>query len=169
MFCMTTYIMFSLTISFFLLLPLMNHPLSLGLCIMFLSLSSCFLIGLLSHSWFGFILFLIFVGGMLVMFIYVSALSPNVYFKGMNLPFVMVILVLFMLFNFIELFFLDTLSVTDVFVENFSFMKSLNGEKVVVPAYICIMIGLGVILLLNLLAVVKICYYQHGPLRKHFN
>nr|DBA44286.1 TPA_asm: NADH dehydrogenase subunit 6 [Melanodrymia brightae] len=169
MFCMTTYIMFSLTISFFLLLPMMSHPLSLGLCIMFLSLSSCLLIGLLSHCWFGLILFLIFVGGMLVMFIYVSALSPNVYFKGMNLLFIMSVLVLLTLLSFIELFFLDTLLVTDMFIESFSFMKSLNGEKVVVPAYISIMLGLGVILLLNLLAVVKICYYQHGPLRKHLN
>jgi hypothetical protein len=36
------------------------------------------------------------------------------------------------------------------------------------PSRVSIMVGLGVILLLNLLVIVKICYYQQGPLRQHF-
>nr|DBA44234.1 TPA_asm: NADH dehydrogenase subunit 6 [Cyathermia naticoides] len=165
---MTSYIVFSLALSFFFVLPTMMHPLSVGLCIMLCSLVSCFLVGLLNYSWFGFILFLIFVGGLLVMFAYVSALSPNVYFSGMNLIFGFFILWTLVTFIFLNLFFSDSLLTSDLFSQSFSFGKSSLGEKLVSSSCVSVMIGLGVVLLLNLLAVVKICYYQQGPLREHF-
>nr|UWT52306.1 NADH dehydrogenase subunit 6 [Neomphalidae sp. Hatoma] len=165
---MTSYITFSLAISFFIILPIMMHPLSLGLCILLCSLVSCFLVGLLSHSWFGFILFLIFVGGLLVMFAYVSALSPNVYFSSKNLIFFFFILWGFVMLSFAGLFFSETLATSDLMETSFSFYNSSMGEKLMSPSCISVMIGLGAILLLNLLAVVKICYYQQGPLREHF-
>nr|UGY86774.1 NADH dehydrogenase subunit 6 [Lamellomphalus manusensis] len=159
---------FSLALSFFFILPTMLHPLSIGLCIMLCSLTSCLLIGLLGHSWFGFILFLIFVGGLLVMFAYVAALSPNVYFSGGNLMFGFFILWASVTFFFSGLFFIDSLLSNDIFSLSFSFNKSYWGEKLISPSCVSIMVGLGIVLLLNLLAVVKICYYQQGPLREHF-
>nr|DBA44247.1 TPA_asm: NADH dehydrogenase subunit 6 [Symmetromphalus regularis] len=165
---MTSYIVFSLAISFFFILPIMMHPLSVGLCIMLCSLISCLLVGLLSHSWFGFILFLIFVGGLLVMFAYVAALSPNVYFSGSNLILGFSMLWMVVTLSFSKLFFIDSILSSDVFSLSFSFDKSSSGEKLISHSCISIMVGLGIILLLNLLAVVKICYYQQGPLREHF-
>nr|BAN70247.1 NADH dehydrogenase subunit 6 [Chrysomallon squamiferum] len=165
---MTSYVLFSLAMSFFLVFPIMMHPLSLGLCILLCSLSSCMLIGTLSYSWFGFVFFLIFVGGLLVMFAYVAALSPNVYFSGNNLFIYFVVLWAVLFFMYYSIFFLDFGILLDDLSAGFSFFNYSAGEKLVVPSHISIMVGLGIVLLLNLLAVVKICYYQRGPLRQHF-
>nr|DBA44315.1 TPA_asm: NADH dehydrogenase subunit 6 [Depressigyra globulus] len=160
--------LFSLSLSFFFMMPIMVHPLSLGLCIMFCSLVSCMLVGLLSCAWFGFILFLVFVGGLLVMFAYVSALSPNVYFSGGNLFFGGIMLWVITFFVFFWVIFSDSIVVMDSMIDEFEFNKPVMGSKFVVPSRISIMVGLGLVLLLNLLAVVKICYYQRGPLRQYF-
>nr|UYB79144.1 NADH dehydrogenase subunit 6 [Lirapex sp. ZZ-2022] len=164
---MTTYVFFSLAVSLFFIMPVMMHPLSLGLCILVCSLVSCLLISVLSCAWFGFILYLIFVGGLLVMFAYVSALSPNVFFGGSSLFAWMFVLWLVSCFVFFSLIFSDSIMMSDL-VSGFELNSPSMGEKFVVPSRISIMVGLGVILLLNLLAVVKICYYQQGPLREHF-
>nr|DBA44302.1 TPA_asm: NADH dehydrogenase subunit 6 [Peltospira operculata] len=165
---MTSYVLFSLSVSFFFIMPVMMHPLSLGLSIMLCSLSICLLIGALGSGWFGFILFLIFVGGLLVMFAYVSALTPNVFFHGMNLTYWFFLLWLIVAFVFSSVFFFDLVLVTDSLENGMSFFYSSMGEKLVVPSRVSILLGLGIILLLNLLAIVKICYYQQGPLRQHF-
>jgi len=167
-FWVTSYIVFSLAISFFFILPIIMHPLRVGLCIILCSLIRCLLVGLLRHSWFGFILFLIFVGGLLVIFAYVAALRPNVYFRGRNLILGFSILWIVVTLSFSKLFFIDRILRRDVFSLRFSFDKSSSGEKLISHSCISIMVGLGIILLLNLLAVVKICYYQQGPLREHF-
>nr|DBA44260.1 TPA_asm: NADH dehydrogenase subunit 6 [Pachydermia laevis] len=165
---MISYVLFSLGVSFFFMMPFMLHPLSLGLCIMFCSLVSCLLIGVVSHAWFGFILFLVFVGGLLVMFAYVSALSPNVYFSGMGLFIGGIMMWVLSFFFFFSVWFSDTIVVKDLLLNEFELSESSMGEKFTIPSRISIMVGLGIILLLNLLAVVKICYYQQGPLRQHF-
>nr|YP_010272278.1 NADH dehydrogenase subunit 6 [Gigantopelta aegis]UFK31937.1 NADH dehydrogenase subunit 6 [Gigantopelta aegis]UKE79905.1 NADH dehydrogenase subunit 6 [Gigantopelta aegis] len=165
---MTTYILFSLALSLFFIMPTMTHPLSLGLSILFCSLASCLLVGALSYAWFGFILFLIFVGGLLVMFAYVSALSPNVYFSGKNLTTGFFTLWTITGISFFFLFFSDTVFLSDMLETSFTVSNSSMGENLVIPSRVSIMVGLGIVLLLNLLAVVKICYYQQGPLRQHF-
>nr|DBA44273.1 TPA_asm: NADH dehydrogenase subunit 6 [Peltospira delicata] len=165
---MTSYILFSLSVSLFFIMPIMLHPLSLGLCILFCSLSVCLLIGVLSYGWFGFILFLIFVGGLLVMFAYVSALTPNVYFHSMSPVFWMLILWVISMLVFFPIFFFETVPVEISLSDVYSFFSSKMGEKIVIPSRVSIMLGLGVVLLLNLLAIVKICYYQQGPLRQHY-
>jgi hypothetical protein len=102
------------------------------------------------------------------MFAYVSALRPNVYFKGTNLIFGFLILWACIMFGFSNLFFSDLTIVNDSFFLRLRFKTSSIGEKFISPACVSIIVSLGVILLLNLLAVVKICYYQQGPLREHF-
>nr|ARI50089.1 NADH dehydrogenase subunit 6 [Cittarium pica] len=165
---MSLLVMSSLCFSFLLLMPSMMQPLSLGLCIMVFSALSCVLLGLVSSSWYAYILFLVYVGGLLVMFAYVSALAPNNFFSSTKSIFSGVgffLLILGMLW---------ALSVPDISFLSSSSMLSTNkliassGSVIVSPSSISVMIVLGVILLINLLAVVKVCYYQQGPLRSHF-
>lgn len=52
-------------------------PLPLGVLLLLLTLFASLLIASFTLSWFGFILFLIYVGGLLVMFAYFTALCPN--------------------------------------------------------------------------------------------
>nr|YP_010998251.1 NADH dehydrogenase subunit 6 [Hua aristarchorum]WPM86408.1 NADH dehydrogenase subunit 6 [Hua aristarchorum] len=165
---MSMSIILSLVLCSVFLFPLMAQPLSLGLSIMLSTMLMCVLIAAYLSSWYGYILFLIYVGGLLVMFVYVAALSPNTLFGGMG-PFLFLlstqVLMPFMIFNFI---FLDTndLSFLPGLREEMSSMKTL-GIQLVSPSLISVLVGLGVILLINLIVVVKICYYQWGTLRPY--
>nr|YP_009307981.1 NADH dehydrogenase subunit 6 [Menathais tuberosa]AOS50490.1 NADH dehydrogenase subunit 6 [Menathais tuberosa] len=162
---MTALIIFSMTFSCFLLLPFMSQPLSLGLVVMLCTLFMCVVSAITLSSWYGYILFLIYVGGLLVMFAYVAALSPNVLFGSgaplifFVLSFVVSLSVLYS-FNLIDLPSLSYISS----VSKFSFLKTY-GTEMVSPQMISILIGLAIILLINLIVVVKICYYTHASLR----
>nr|YP_009378635.1 NADH dehydrogenase subunit 6 [Pseudunio marocanus]ARH56119.1 NADH dehydrogenase subunit 6 [Pseudunio marocanus] len=70
------------------------HPLSLGLMVLLLAFISCTLIASAS-PWYAYMLFFIFIGGMLVMFAYIASLSPNTTFSINN----QLIPLIFMLFT----------------------------------------------------------------------
>nr|AAR13397.1 NADH dehydrogenase subunit 6 [Phoronis architecta] len=59
----------------------MTRPLSLGALIMLTSLALTVILGLTINSWWGLILFLVYVGALLVLFVYVMAMSPNCFFS----------------------------------------------------------------------------------------
>ena len=59
-------------------------PLALGLWVLILSISISFLTRLMYSSWFGFILFLIYIGGILVIFAYFVSIQPNQQFSLKN-------------------------------------------------------------------------------------
>nr|WEW73462.1 NADH dehydrogenase subunit 6 [Macrobrachium sp.] len=60
----------------------MSHPLAMGLTLIFQTVMICMTAGLLSKfMWFSYILFLIFLGATLVLFIYVASLASNEEFK----------------------------------------------------------------------------------------
>nr|ANS72692.1 NADH dehydrogenase subunit 6 [Neptunea arthritica] len=166
---MSALIIFSMTLSSFLMLPLMMQPLSLGLVIMISTLLMCFISAITLSSWYGYILFLIYVGGLLVMFAYVAALSPNVLFgKGTPLLFFFLLIIpMSIMFYFYPLIDLSSFSYLHIFSE-LKFLK-IYGIEMVSPQMISIFIGLAIILLINLIVVVKICYYQHASLRPFNN
>lgn len=162
---MSALIIFSITISSILILPLISQPLRLGLIIIISTLLICFTRAVTLSSWYGYILFLIYVGGLLVIFAYVAALAPNVLFGRINpiLIFIFLIVPLILIFYFHPLIDLSPIRYT----YNFAELKSLKiyGIEIVSPQIISILIGLVIILLINLIVVVKICYYQHASLR----
>nr|YP_009509795.1 NADH dehydrogenase subunit 6 [Buccinulum pertinax finlayi]AXF46411.1 NADH dehydrogenase subunit 6 [Buccinulum pertinax finlayi] len=162
---MSALIIFSMTLSSLLMLPLMVQPLSLGLIIMLSTLLMCFISAITLSSWYGYILFLIYVGGLLVMFAYVAALSPNVLFgKGTPMLFFSILIIpLALIFYSYPLIDLSSTSYLYIFSE-LKFLK-MYGIEMVSPQMISILIGLAIILLINLIVVVKICYYQHASLR----
>nr|YP_009509782.1 NADH dehydrogenase subunit 6 [Kelletia lischkei]AXF46398.1 NADH dehydrogenase subunit 6 [Kelletia lischkei] len=166
---MSALIVFSMTLSTLLMLPLMTQPLSLGLVIMMSTLFMCFISAITLSSWYGYILFLIYVGGLLVMFAYVAALSPNVLFgKGTPMLFFgLLVFPLAAIFYFYPLIDLSSIG----YLHDFSELKFLKvyGVEMVSPQMISILIGLAIILLINLIVVVKICYYQHASLRPFNN
>nr|YP_009582118.1 NADH dehydrogenase subunit 6 [Nassarius javanus]QBK82141.1 NADH dehydrogenase subunit 6 [Nassarius javanus] len=162
---MSALIVFSMALSSLLLLPLMMQPLSLGLVIMISTLLMCFISAMMLSSWYGYILFLIYVGGLLVMFAYVAALSPNVLFgKGTPMMFfLMMVLPVSIIFYFLPL--IDVSSIGYLSIFNDMKILKVYGIEMVAPQMISILIGLAIILLINLIVVVKICYYQQASLR----
>lgn len=162
---MTGLILTSIRISRVFIFPLMAQPLRLGLSIIVSSLLLCSLTALTISSWYAYILFLIYVGGLLVIFAYVAALSPNVLFAGAGslISFVLAFLVLRVLLYSWPLLDLRGLSYFSAFPVD----KRLKryGRQLISEGSALVLIRLGFILLINLVAVVKICYYQHASLR----
>nr|ATZ69764.1 NADH dehydrogenase subunit 6 [Conus ateralbus] len=162
---MSSLLIITLAFSTMLILPMMSQPLSLGLVIMISTLFMCMVSGMTISAWYGYILFLIYVGGLLVMFAYVAALSPNVLFGGLTPLFSLIIFfpILFMLFYFY--FFKDSSYLSFESSSSKLMYLKMYGVELISPYMISILIGLGVILLINLIVVAKICYYQQASLR----
>nr|YP_003204778.1 NADH dehydrogenase subunit 6 [Cymbium olla]ACF04872.1 NADH dehydrogenase subunit 6 [Cymbium olla] len=162
---MSAIIMMSLTFSSLFMIPLMSQPLSLGLSIMYSTLMMCLMMGMFLSSWYGYVLFLIYIGGLLVMFAYVAALSPNMLFGSM---FPMVIYITLFCVSSVFIYWIMFTDVSSIGILNFymslEFNKMLSIEMVS-PQVVSILIGLAIILLITLVVVVKICYYQQTSLR----
>ena len=162
---MTAAVLTTLGLSSVLIFPLIAQPLSLGLSIMVATLFMCMLRAIFISSWYAYILFLIYVGGLLVIFAYVAALSPNMLFSGINTIIFFLCVSIPLVYIFSSYAFLDLRVITTF--NSWLEYKSLKfyGAELVSPHHISILIALGVILLLNLIVVVKICYYRHAALR----
>jgi NADH-ubiquinone oxidoreductase chain 6 len=60
----------------------MKHPLAVGIILLIQTIITCLIRGLINKRfWFQYILFMEFVGGMLVLFIYVTRLASNEIFS----------------------------------------------------------------------------------------
>nr|QIV24793.1 NADH dehydrogenase subunit 6 [Analophus parallelus] len=161
-------IMFMLT-SVFLFL---NHPLSFGLILLLQTLSIALITGMMNYNfWFSYILFLIMVGGMLILFIYMTSVASNEKFKlSPKLASMMLMMMLMLaplmitdkMLNNMNLFSYD-LSMQNTLHENsFSLSKFLN-----MPTSFNLML-IMIYLLITLIMVVKLTNIQHGPLRQKF-
>nr|YP_010489374.1 NADH dehydrogenase subunit 6 [Pseudocuneopsis sichuanensis]UWM10788.1 NADH dehydrogenase subunit 6 [Pseudocuneopsis sichuanensis] len=152
-----TYTMLSMT------LPM--HPLSLGIMVLLLAFLNCTLIATIS-PWYSYMLFFIFIGGMLVMFAYIASLSPNMTFS-MNNPLMPILLTLISLFSFKNLTLTSNHQINtelnasvDDAMQTLSFLYMENG--------ITCVILLACMLLFTLVASVKICKPKMGALRPFF-
>nr|YP_009512617.1 NADH dehydrogenase subunit 6 [Gordonella aff. paravillosa ZS-2018]AXJ93182.1 NADH dehydrogenase subunit 6 [Gordonella aff. paravillosa ZS-2018] len=146
------------------------HPLAMGLSLLIQTLMICVTAGLSSNSfWFSYILFLIFLGGMLVLFIYVASLASNEAFSfSSTLSLLMLLTIMFSL----------SLLLIDPLLMNFSSsisQSSINSNIYSsTPALISIIYNnttmnltlfIVMYLLLTLIVVVKITNTFFGPLR----
>nr|YP_009350517.1 NADH dehydrogenase subunit 6 [Macrotermes falciger]AQP27241.1 NADH dehydrogenase subunit 6 [Macrotermes falciger] len=63
----------------------MKHPLAMGLMLLIQTTMMCLMSGMMYKSfWFSYILFMIMVGGMLVLFMYMTSLASNEMFSPSN-------------------------------------------------------------------------------------
>nr|ANZ03397.1 NADH dehydrogenase subunit 6 [Georissa bangueyensis] len=163
---MTLAIILSLLISSIFLLPTMKQPMSLGLTIMMITFFISILLAFIFSSWYGYLLFLIYIGGLLVMFIYVSALIPNILFYYSPYFFSLIPINIFMVILFI---YKKSLPFSEMTLTQNSNLISISktGISLTHLSSINLFIILSLILFLVLLAVVKICRSSQGPLRPH--
>nr|YP_009446049.1 NADH dehydrogenase subunit 6 [Triuncina daii]ARA91020.1 NADH dehydrogenase subunit 6 [Triuncina daii] len=153
----------------------MNHPLSMGMMILIQTLITCLITGMMIKTyWFSYILFLVFLGGLLVLFIYVSSVASNelfyfnIFSKLMNfiLFFLLIILMMFMM-----KFKWNNLIEYNLEMNNFFNMLFFNNEnkinmnKLYNNQTSLLTIMLIIYLFINLVAVVKITNIFYGPLR----
>nr|URX53483.1 NADH dehydrogenase subunit 6 [Kalotermitidae sp. 5 AB-2022a] len=77
---MKTMMMVSATLSA--MFTQMKHPLAMGMMLFLQTMLTCTISGMMHQSfWFQYILFMVFIGGMLVLFIYVTSLASNEMFS----------------------------------------------------------------------------------------
>nr|YP_009692264.1 NADH dehydrogenase subunit 6 [Anthonomus pomorum]AEP27518.1 NADH dehydrogenase subunit 6 [Anthonomus pomorum]QEH58469.1 NADH dehydrogenase subunit 6 [Anthonomus pomorum] len=148
----------------------MNHPLSLGCVLLIQTILVCLFSSVFYFNyWFSYIIFLSMIGGMLVMFIYMTSLASNEKFlmpKFMLIfsVFMMMIVGLNMIFtdNFYSFLISSSLSNTSQ-MTNFS---NLTLNKYFNYPHMQMMIFLMFYLLITLIAVVKIIDKNLGTLRQ---
>nr|YP_010239122.1 NADH dehydrogenase subunit 6 [Miltogramma oestracea]QTF74382.1 NADH dehydrogenase subunit 6 [Miltogramma oestracea] len=155
----------------------MNHPLTMGLILLIQTTLICMMTGLMSKSfWFSYILFLVFLGGMLVLFIYVTSLASNEMFSFSTM--LMIISMMTLLTSMIYLIFLDKNLLspylnmemkTLINMNNFISENSLSLNKLYNYPTNLMTIMLMNYLLITLIATVKITKLHKGPLRPMFN
>nr|YP_009542272.1 NADH dehydrogenase subunit 6 [Lasiommata deidamia]AYU56845.1 NADH dehydrogenase subunit 6 [Lasiommata deidamia] len=152
-----------------------NHPISMGLLILFQTLLICLLMGMLINSyWFSYILFLVFLGGLLVLFIYVSSIASNeilnISFINKFIIFTSMMILFLTIFNNNNLNWLnlslneDMNNLFNMFLfysneNNINLFKLYNEQTYLLMAMMIIY------LFITLIAVVKITNIFFGPLR----
>nr|YP_009240870.1 NADH dehydrogenase subunit 6 [Pseudargyria interruptella]AJZ71900.1 NADH dehydrogenase subunit 6 [Pseudargyria interruptella] len=174
MFLSLTIVMFSI-IMFFL-----THPLSMGLMILFQTLMICLISGMLIQTyWFSYILFLTFLGGLLVLFIYVTSIASNeMFISSMKMKnFFFISLLAIMLISYINsnnLKWMNNMNNFDMnnLFNSFLFFNNenkINLSKLYNNQTFMLMMMMIIYLFITLIAVTKITNIFYGPLRQSMN
>lgn len=150
----------ALTVSFSFSIVLSSSPLTIGLWVLLLALALARLIALSISPWFGLTIFLIYVGGMLVIFAYFAALTPNQPHEILKIG---LILRLTLIIIFTPTLYLGNL------LESFLSYSSIKPELTILTpwssrAFIIVVI----ILFFILVSVVKVADIFKGPLRPFY-
>nr|YP_010688234.1 NADH dehydrogenase subunit 6 [Csiroleon tumidipalpus]WBR65428.1 NADH dehydrogenase subunit 6 [Csiroleon tumidipalpus] len=152
-----------------------KHPLAMGLTLLIQTIIISLMCGLFTHSyWFAYILFLIMLGGMLVLFIYVTSLASNELFSFSMKSFFISVSTFFLLMAFVmitdsSLMITNNLEMIELSPKNNFFTENeFNLIKLYNNPTMNITIMMINYLLLTLIAVVKITNINYGPLRQSY-
>nr|QQW48060.1 NADH dehydrogenase subunit 6 [Lipoptena sp.] len=153
------------------------HPLAMGLILLMQTTLISMITGLMTYSfWFSYILFIVFLGGMMVLFIYITSLASNEMFSFSMKLFIMSIMFMFTFMIIMSMFDKNTImmimnSETKNFYNEHSFIKENNLLLHKMYNYPINMITIILMnyLLITLIAIVKITKLSKGPLRPMFN
>nr|YP_010283892.1 NADH dehydrogenase subunit 6 [Chlorophorus annularis]ULA45460.1 NADH dehydrogenase subunit 6 [Chlorophorus annularis] len=146
----------------------LSNPLSFGLILLIQTLLVAMITGTLNNNfWFSYILFLIMVGGMLILFIYMTSVASNEKFKfSMKMSMIIPMYSLLMASNLTDKMF-TSLNVKNnelatILSKDMSMSKYMNFPNNFIMATMIIY------LLITLIMAVKITNMKKGPLRQMF-
>jgi len=137
-----------------------SHPIRLIAVILSITLLCCVIVSLITTtSWFSFILFLIFLGGLIVLFIYISRLASNEKFlidwaRAIKSSIGILVSIIFTVAN-INYQYATNTPVNEIITLNSIYIKNSIAPIIFTIIY----------LLLTLVVVVKITSKYEGPLR----
>nr|ALO77371.1 NADH deshydrogenase subunit 6 [Bruchinae sp. GENSP01] len=150
----------------------LNHPLSMGMILLLQTIVTALITGLMNYNfWFSYILFLIMIGGMLILFIYMTSIASNEKFKFSSKLLLLLLMSSFfsMIFMIMDQYFISINMLTmdflkfDMFINtNLSLSKYFNYPN---NLTIYLMI---IYLLITLIMVVKITKINYGPMRQMY-
>nr|YP_009441809.1 NADH dehydrogenase subunit 6 [Eucinetus haemorrhoidalis]AOY39393.1 NADH dehydrogenase subunit 6 [Eucinetus haemorrhoidalis] len=167
--------MMSLNFMMSILMIFMNHPMSMGANLLIQTIIIALITSMFYYNyWFSFIIFMIMVGGMLILFIYMTSIASNELFKY-NFKMISIMIILTLMFTFFMKtmetynFYMNFLNSDSNMMNNISFMINENFmslSKIFNYPNNKISILLINYLLLTLIITVKITNMKKGPLRK---
>nr|AML26243.1 NADH dehydrogenase subunit 6 [Scydmaeninae sp. BMNH 1274313] len=138
---------------------ILSHPLSISLMLIYYTIMSLIYIGyMLSNFWFSYIIFLIMIGGLMILFMYMTSIASNEKFNFSyyySMSFIFISNILFMNYYY---------KIKPLFKMN-NYL-SLNLTKLFMFPYNFIMIFMISYLFITLLATIKIINIKSGPLRQ---
>nr|QNP09893.1 NADH dehydrogenase subunit 6 [Ochthebius sp. IBE<ESP> AN77] len=147
----------------------MMHPLSMGMMLLMQTIMITMITGFMNFNfWFSYILFMIMIGGMLVLFIYMTSIASNEKFK-FNIKLFLFTCIMTMVF----LLFYLMIDKNLIMLNNSNLMINLNMNYLMMSKFYntpsnSIMFMMIIYLLITLIAVVKITDFKSGPLRQKF-
>nr|WHL46536.1 NADH dehydrogenase subunit 6 [Phalera grotei] len=177
---MTKMFLSSMMIMLSIMMLFLNNPLSMGLMILMQTLLTCLLSGMMIKTyWFSYILFLTFLGGLLVLFIYVSSIASNELFN-MSLMMKSFLITYIMMIMLLQIFYMNDLTWMNLFnnsdmvnflnsYSNINIENKINLNKLYNNQTFLMMMMLVIYLFITLIAVVKITNIFYGPLRSSSN
>nr|QWB85817.1 NADH dehydrogenase subunit 6 [Distenia gracilis] len=165
------FIWFNLMLS--MMFMFLDHPLSFGLILILQTISIAIVTGTMNFDfWFSYIIFLVMIGGMLILFMYMTSVASNEKFKMSY-------------FMTMFLFCLIPFTITATIIEKMTNLKfNIKIEEIVKSEYFSqssnslmkyfnlphstIYLMMIIYLLVALIMVVKITNIKYGPLRQNF-
>nr|YP_009729779.1 NADH dehydrogenase subunit 6 [Copris tripartitus]QHW07557.1 NADH dehydrogenase subunit 6 [Copris tripartitus] len=148
----------------------LKHPLSMGVTLLIQSIMISLITGFFNlNYWYSYILFLIMIGGMLVLFIYMTSIAPNEqFYPSIKLSIITMFLIFITLISLLTLdyYFFNLNNINELMTTNFYFNLSLN--KYFNSPNILVTFMIIIYLFITLLAVVKITDFKKGMLRQRF-
>nr|YP_010384999.1 NADH dehydrogenase subunit 6 [Plagusia squamosa]UPL65009.1 NADH dehydrogenase subunit 6 [Plagusia squamosa] len=146
----------------------LSHPLAMGLVLLIQTILISITVGLSTYSfWFSYILFLVFLGGMLILFIYVASLASN---ESFNFSMTSLMISGFMMLITLLFLFTDPLLILNpTLLPNLS-LETMNSTQFITswiynsPSMVFTIFIISYLLLM-LIVVVKIVNLFKGPLR----
>nr|YP_010464337.1 NADH dehydrogenase subunit 6 [Opatrum subaratum]UUL71714.1 NADH dehydrogenase subunit 6 [Opatrum subaratum] len=161
---MTTLLTISVILS--ILFVTMNHPLSAGMILLLNTIMISLITGNLNQNfWFSYILFLIMIGGMLILFMYMTSIASNEKFK-MNFSITTVIFLIPMTMWIINSSIKSTIKNNETIMLNEQINMNTSLIKYINIPLSGTLVFLMIYLLLALIATVKITSFKQGSIRQ---
>nr|ALO70375.1 NADH deshydrogenase subunit 6 [Batrisodes sp. 1 EF-2015] len=141
----------------------MKHPLSMGLMLLIQTTLVSLIIGtMISNFWFSYILFLVFISGMLILFMYMINIASNEMLKISKILIILsLIMIFFLLLNW---FIMDPMNINMINL-NYNNIKLYFNKYFYYPNNILILF-IMLYLFITLISSLKIINLKHGPIRK---
>nr|APX39911.1 NADH dehydrogenase subunit 6 [Stylosomus rugithorax] len=151
---------------------LMNHPLSLGMVMFIQAILVSVLTGkLCANFWYSYIIFIIMIGGLLVLFMYMTSVASNEKFKFSKKIIGLIIWCtppLFLTLILEEPLVLDLKFKMNEMAPAESINQFISLSKYINPPHMMIYMMMIIYLLITLIAIVKIMSQSKGSLRQKF-
>nr|WOR80781.1 NADH dehydrogenase subunit 6 [Pyrocoelia sp.] len=149
----------------------MEHPMSMGLMLLTQTILISMMTSIIGiNSWFSYILFLIMIGGMLILFTYMTSVASNEMFKYSNKLMIMIsmsgVSMIYILMKKKSFIYYFTFNNTDSFLFSNQEYFSIVLAKFLSFPMMFIWLILIIYLLITMIAVVKITMIKYGPLRQ---